>query len=379
MPCRRFAVEVPWWQEASARRRGRARASWDRGHDPAPARDRARAWNRAGTSRISPRLRDRSPRSRGPARLTIIRLRQSYARPGRAGDDLAWARAVLTKRGISADGLARAGEDLEPLEPLADPDDDAATSGSRWCRRSLRTRARCSGRFRASRCPSSIAHDEGRALIAADRRRGPLRGHRGAVPRDGDSRSLICSANGSAGPTSCSRSACPIARHRAARRRSLMSWRVPTVAPDDRATLDTFVADLPGGSRTSPLAACPTPWSMATSIPGIVRGEWLDLTILDWGDSGVGHPLLDQPAFLERMPAALAPGVEAHWAASGSAPFLAPIRRARHAAGAGRGGPAGGDLPDVPRQHRAQRARLSRHRSALWLTRTAELVRRGLS
>ena len=96
------------------------------------------------------------------------------------------------------------------------------------------------------------------------------------------------------------------------------------------------------GSRTSPRAAFPTPWSTATSTPATSAATTLDLTILDWGDSGVGHPLLDQPAFLERMPAPLVPRVEAHWIAEwqravpGSDParasaLLAPIAAARQA------------------------------------------------
>jgi len=37
--------------------------------------------------------------------------------------------------------------------------------------------------------------------------------------------------------------------------------------------------------------------------PGNFRGDDRALTLLDWGDSGVGHPLLDQPAFLDAIPA----------------------------------------------------------------------------
>ena len=35
--------------------------------------------------------------------------------------------------------------------------------------------------------------------------------------------------------------------------------------------------------------------------------------LLDWGDSGVGHPLLDQPAFLDRIAAEHVPAIRAHW------------------------------------------------------------------
>ena len=35
--------------------------------------------------------------------------------------------------------------------------------------------------------------------------------------------------------------------------------------------------------------------------PGNVRGEGSNLVLLDWGDCGVGHPLLDMPGFLDRI------------------------------------------------------------------------------
>jgi hypothetical protein len=64
--------------------------------------------------------------------------------------------------------------------------------------------------------------------------------------------------------------------------------------------------------------------------------------LLDWGDSGVGHPLLDQPAFLDAIPEACAGAVRTHWlqqwraAVPGSDParassLLAPIAAARQA------------------------------------------------
>jgi hypothetical protein len=38
--------------------------------------------------------------------------------------------------------------------------------------------------------------------------------------------------------------------------------------------------------------------------------------ILDWGDSGVGHPLLDQAAFLQMVPEAVRPVIASEWAAA---------------------------------------------------------------
>ena len=80
---------------------------------------------------------------------------------------------------------------------------------------------------------------------------------------------------------------------------------------------------------------------MATSIQVIFAATGA-LTLLDWGDSGVGHPLLDLPAFLEPIPRNAIDAVRAHWlqqwseAVPGSDParaaaLLAPVAAARHA------------------------------------------------
>jgi Ser/Thr protein kinase RdoA (MazF antagonist) len=75
---------------------------------------------------------------------------------------------------------------------------------------------------------------------------------------------------------------------------------------------------------------------------GNVRGQGTDLTLIDWGDSGIGHPLLDQPAFLRPLPSELHAPLNSHWNAHmrelwpGSSPeraaeLIAPIAAARQA------------------------------------------------
>lgn len=49
---------------------------------------------------------------------------------------------------------------------------------------------------------------------------------------------------------------------------------------------------------------------------GNFRGTPGCLTLLDWGDSGVGHPLLDQPALLSRVPAPWVEALRQHWVAA---------------------------------------------------------------
>jgi hypothetical protein len=134
-------------------------------------------------------------------------------------------------------------------------------------------------------------------------------------------------------------------------------WRAPALRPaiervfertrheislDDARTLDRFVARLDARFRS--IEACGIPNSLVHGDfhPGNVRGADADLTILDWGDAGVGHPLLDGPAFMERAPAEMAGDLQARWiahwraACPGSDParawdLIAPITVARRA------------------------------------------------
>ena len=109
-----------------------------------------------------------------------------------------------------------------------------------------------------------------------------------------------------------------------------------------RAALSGLLAGLPG--RHSAIAACGIPDTLVHGDfhPGNVRGDNTRLVILDWGDSGVGHPLLDQAAFLERVPAQDRHLVMADWSAlwrtaiPGSDPdraadLLAPVAALRQA------------------------------------------------
>jgi aminoglycoside phosphotransferase (APT) family kinase protein len=85
------------------------------------------------------------------------------------------------------------------------------------------------------------------------------------------------------------------------------------LSADDRATLAAFVESLP--QRFAALAACGIEDTLVHGDfrPLNVRGDAQRLTVLDWGDVGVGHPLLDHTAFLERLDAANARVVQQHW------------------------------------------------------------------
>ena len=123
----------------------------------------------------------------------------------------------------------------------------------------------------------------------------------------------------------------------------LVERHVGSLTDDARAVLGPFVETLP--KRFANLAACGLGDTLVHGDfhPGNFRGgPSLPLVLLDWGDSGVGHPLLDQTAFLSRIPADEVRPAREHWtrrwrkAAPGSDPeraarLLAPVAAARQA------------------------------------------------
>jgi hypothetical protein len=173
----------------------------------------------------------------------------------------------------------------------------------------------------------------------------------------------------------------------------LPDWRAPTlcaaitdvvdrtrddISAEDRVALADLVRGLP--VRFEEIASCGIRDSLVHRDfhPGNFRGEGRALTLLDWGDSGVGHPLLDQPAFFDPIPSGAVSPVRAHWlqqwskAVPGSDParasaLLAPVAAARHAVVYRRF--LDNIEPSEQPYHRADPAK--------WPNRTAVLMREG--
>ncbi len=116
----------------------------------------------------------------------------------------------------------------------------------------------------------------------------------------------------------------------------------PELTTDDRTALARFVDGLP--DRFARLAATGIPDTLVHGDfhAGNVRGDASSLVLLDWGDSGIGHPLLDQSAFLERIPSDAVDPIRELWerlwreAVTDSNPadaarLLAPVAAARQA------------------------------------------------
>ena len=77
------------------------------------------------------------------------------------------------------------------------------------------------------------------------------------------------------------------------------------IEPAERRSLEAVVAGLP--ARVAAIADCGVPDTLVHGDfhAGNVAGRPGDYVILDWGDSFVGHPLLDELAFVERLPPAV--------------------------------------------------------------------------
>jgi Ser/Thr protein kinase RdoA (MazF antagonist) len=172
----------------------------------------------------------------------------------------------------------------------------------------------------------------------------------------------------------------------------LPDWRGPALIPaigevvsrtasqlstEERAALTGFVEQLP--ARLAEIASCGLPDTLAHGDfhPGNLRGDGHGLTLIDWGDSGVGHPLLNQPAFFERQPASAIAELKEFWSRrwlelcprsnpTKAADLIAPIAAARQAVIYRR------FLDNIePAEHPYHQADPAR-----WLRRTAALLRR---
>ena len=80
------------------------------------------------------------------------------------------------------------------------------------------------------------------------------------------------------------------------------------------AKLAVLIAEL--DARFAAVEGCGIPDSLVHGDfhPGNVRGDDERLVLLDWGDCGVGHPLLDQAAFVERVSPTDRTAVQSLWA-----------------------------------------------------------------
>ncbi len=269
-------------------------------------------------------------------------LRHAFAKPGGPAADLAWANAVLVERGHVPAG--------SPVQIRT------------WNLSSL-WRIRVAGQtLWLKAVPGFYAHEGALLARLAGERVPVLLGHNGG-------RSLLAEIPGEdlyvAGPPQLLEMVSLLTgiqsswRHRVDELLALglPDWREPALSAsiadvlertadelsaDDRAALAKFVRSLP--DRFRQIAGCGIGDTLIHGDfhPGNFRGDGKALTLLDWSDSGVGHPLLDQPAFLAWVPDDMLATIQDHWqkqwreAIPGSDParaasLLGPIAAARQA------------------------------------------------
>lgn len=304
------------------------------------------------------------------------RRRHAFAQPGGPAADLAWAHAVLVGRGLRPTGPPVQVRTWNLSSLWRIPIHDQTV----WLKAVppfFAHEGALLERLAGARVPSLLGRDGGRMLLAE------IAGddlYDAELPQLLEMATLLVGLQ-----HSWSRGLDELSAL------GLPDWRAPALGPliadviertadelsaDDRATLEDFRRDLP--RRFAELAAC----GLADTLvhgdfhPGNFRGDGRALTLLDWGDSGIGHPLLDQSAFLGRVPKAAAAALREHWqrqwreVAPGSDParaaiLIAPVAAARQAV------IYRGFLDRIePAEH-------PYHRSdpAEWLRRTAGLVR----
>jgi hypothetical protein len=269
-------------------------------------------------------------------------LRHAFARPGGPAADLAWARARLAERGLrpTAPPLQVRTWNLSSLWRLP------VEGQSVWLKvvpQFFAHEGSLLTLMNEARVPTVLGHDGGRTLLAE------IPGedlYGAALPQLRDMVDLLVALQQPWNDRMAELLAL-----------GLPDWRAPALSAaitnvvdrtrdelstEDRITLAEFVRGL--GRRFDEVAACGLRESLVHGDfhPGNFRGDGTTLTLLDWGDSGVGHPLLDVTAFLASIPADVVDPVRTHWlqrwseAVPGSNParastLLAPIAAARQA------------------------------------------------
>ena len=368
-------VAVPWWQDAESV----VRAVRDRhGIDVTILRVLDTEGDGPGGGRVTYLAEVAAPvpaTEPWDGALPDHPLRQSYARPGGPAEDIAWAMAVLKDRGIAATGRPQQVRTWNLSSLWRIP----AAGQTVWLKAVppfFAHEGRVIAALAGGPVPVLLGHDGGRILMAE------IAGHDlyDATP---DQRLAMVSL------------LVGLQHAWMERAKDIIDlggwdWRGPALVSgivdviartadalprEDVAMLERFGRGL--ATRLAAIDACGLGDTLVHGDfhSGNLRGEGLNLTLLDWGDSGIGNPLLDQAAFLERVPQDESAAVRDHWARlwreaiPGSDParaatLLAPVAAARQAVIYRK------FLDNIEPAERVYH----RNDPALWLKRTAALV-----
>jgi hypothetical protein len=303
-------------------------------------------------------------------------LRHAYARPAGPAADLAWVGSVLTERRLRPAG--RPGQVRTwNLSSLWRIPVEGQTLWLKVVPPFFAHEGALLARLAGARVPVLLGHQGGRMLLA-EIAGGDL--YDAGPPRLLDMVTLLVGLQRSWSGRANELLALGLPDWRSpalgAAIESVIERTTDELPTDDHSTLEEFVRGLP--ARFAAVAACGLPDTLVHGDfhPGNFRGDGRALTLLDWGDSGVGHPLLDQPAFLSRIASDSVASIREHWLRlwrnsipgcdpARAADLLAPIAAARQAV------IYRGFLDRIePAEHPYHR-----HDPAEWLQRAAALVR----
>jgi hypothetical protein len=368
-----FAVASPWWPDVAPVVRG---ARERHGVEVTVLRllETERASPHGGLVTYLAEVAERVTAEPWPGVLGEEPLRASYARVGGPAADLSWAEQTLARQGLvlsTADQLRT--WNLSSLWRLR--------AGGRACWLKVvpsffAHEGALLARLAGCPVPAVLAHEGGRMLLAELPGDDLFEASPTLLPR---MVSLMVDLQRAFVGKEAELLALGVADFRAKALTERIGQVVERTASElshlDRRVLEGFVSRLP--ARMSELSSCGIPETLVHGDlhPGNFKGVGDTLNLLDWGDSGVGHPLLDQPAFLAGLSMSVAATVREHWSHAWqvllpgcdperAARLLAPVAAARQAV-------IYRQFLDCiePNEHVYHRAD-----PATWLARAAELV-----
>lgn len=307
-----FPVDVPWWSEAESVVRA---AREHHGIDVTILRllEVVRGRPHDVVTYLA-EIAEPVPAEAWTGKIEAHSLRHDYARPGGPAADLAWAMQILAGHGLAptAKPVQVRTWNLSSVWRIPIGDQSA------WLKvvpPFMGHEARVIKALAGQRVPTLLGYDEcGRTLLAE------IPGNdlfEATLPQFFGMVTLLVDIQASW-----------IGRVDELRAMRLPDWRGPSLSSaiadvvrrtsdelpeDERASLSRFVKGL--GARFAELDACGLPDTLVHGDchSGNFRGTDRELTLLDWGDSGIGHPLLDQPAFLDGVVPKHVETVKDHW------------------------------------------------------------------
>lgn len=247
-------------------------------------------------------------------------LRLPWAQPGGPQADLDWARAELAAQGIAVDGRPEQVRSWNLSSVWRVP----TSRGTVWLKAVppfLAHEGAVLRLLQGQGVPQLLAHDGHRVLLA-DVPGEDRYGASGTELLAMVDALVSLQARWSRRIDALEAAGVPDWRHDALASRfdDLLARHAADLDPAEADALRRLRARWP--ALWSQLAGCGLPDTLVhgDAFPGNVRRRTDDPAappvLLDWGDSGIGHPLLDQAAFLDRIAPADVPGVRAHWSAA---------------------------------------------------------------